>query len=91
MKNIAKRVVVYKGFIIKVFRDNEDLFRDKYNYSWEVVAFTENAKNRMRYFSDNTKHKELKVVDIFLYVDVTSAYKSAKNQVDSLLCFYMPK
>lgn len=87
MKKVAKKVVFYRGFIINIFRDDDNSVRDKYKYSWEIVAYTPNAKNRMRhFFRDN---KELKMDDIFLYSNVSESFKCAKKQINSIFKFYL--
>ena len=55
MKKLVKRAVIYKGFIINVYRDDDNFIGDEYKFSWEVIAHSDAAKRRMRRIFNNKK------------------------------------
>lgn len=93
MKKIVKRAVIYKGFIINLYREDDNFMGDEYKFSWEVIAYSDVAKRRMRRFSSNKKKPFFKIVEILLDEDIHTSFSSAKKQVDELFKFsinYIP-
>lgn len=87
MKKLVKRAVIYKGFIINVYRDDDNFIGDEYKFSWEVIASSEVAKRRMRRIFNNKKTPYLKIVEFILDEDIHTSFSSAKKQVDELFKF----
>ena len=88
MKKLVKRAVIYKGFIINVYRDDDNFIGDEYKFSWEVIAHSDAAKRRMRRISSNKKTPYIKIVEFLLDKDIQTSFSSAKKQVDALFKFY---
>lgn len=87
MKKIVKRVVVYKGFVVKIYRDYDNFMNDEFKFSWEIIASSEVAKRRMRRIFNNKKTPYLKIVEFILDEDIHTSFSSAKKQVDELFKF----